>query len=523
MENNEKINVNNSEINNKENNPKQNNSKTIILIVITMILILAIGIGGGFLLANKENNANNTNTTEIKTNKQEQTKTSKKIDESKPWVYDANYGENKTNKVVENDNNSNKDLKVPYINIDSEDAQKANEEIKNIYEEMYSKYGDKTSYGAKIIYLSDYKFYENGNILSVVLRTGDAVINGGAGTSKTYIYNFNLETLKNATLKEMAVLCGFNSESDVENKVKQWEKKQEELAKANPDKVAAQMMGVVDGQYFVDNDKKLNFICISLAAGNYYTPWVVEPNKEIEDFYEFDDNSNSTVVDNTNNKQENTTKTSKLKYENYPFYFYAPESWNCKIKKVDNSQYKVHSDDEYYEITGIVNGKEEIAFSIMITSDRSYDNSSWVNIGDCDNGKYIYKMQRFICRDNDGINHNSNDYKFENEVSEAMKTLTVKYKVVNEFGSANETKILEGICFKRGQPGTSARADIYYIKDGNLCKTSLTDGFKTSILASNTRYIDLSEDGKIHAYPEGSSFMNNIAQDDENVVYENIN
>lgn len=512
MENSKETNSNNAELNNNENKPKKNNSKTIIIIIMALILVLAIGIGGGFLLANKDNN-NNVNTTETQDNKQEQSKASKKIDESKPWVYDAEYGKDKAVKKVESFS-SDKDLIVPYININSEDANKANDEIKNIYEETYSKYGSAPSY--TIIYSSNYEFYENDNILSIVLRVGNAVINGGAGTSKTYIYNFNLDTLKTATLKEMAILCGFNSESDVQNKVKEWEKRQNDLAKANLDKVAAQMTGIVDGQYFIDKDKKLNFIYMYSAAGNYYTPAIVEPNKEIEDFYDFD---------NADNQEENTgiTNISKIKYEQAPFYFYAPENWKCKIQKITNSQYKGNSDDEYYEITGYVNGKEEIAFSIIITSDKSYDNSSWVNIGECDNGKYIYEMQRFICRDNDGINHNSNDYKFENEVSEAMKTLTVKYKIVNEFGSGNETKILEGRCFNRGQPGTSARSDIYYIKDGNLCRTSLTDGFETSILASDTRYIYLSEDGKIHAYPEGSSFVNNIAQDDENVVYENIN
>ena len=293
MENNEEINSNNVELNNNENKPKKNNNgKIVILIIIVMILVLAVGIGVGLLISNKRNNNSNNsvNATETQENKQEQTKSSKKIDESKPWVYDAEYGKDKAVKKVESFS-SDKDLTVPYININSEDANKANDEIKNIYEETYSKYGSAPSY--TIIYSSNYEFYENDNILSIVLRVGNAVINGGAGTSKTYIYNFNLDTLKTATLKEMAILCGFNSESDVQNKVKEWEKRQNDLAKANPDKVAAQMTGIVDGQYFIDKDKKLNFIYMSLAAGNYYTPAVVEPNKEIEDFYDFDNDDNS--------------------------------------------------------------------------------------------------------------------------------------------------------------------------------------------------------------------------------------
>lgn len=270
---------------NAEIKPK-NKKLTIVLVSVIIVLLIAIGVCVGLWFAG--------DTTKIINNKEEVVKeeenTSKKLDETKPWVYDADYGKDKAVKKVESFS-SDKDLTVPYININSEDANKANDEIKNIYEETYSKYGSAPSY--TIIYSSNYEFYENDNILSIVLRVGDTVINGGAGTSKTYIYNFNLDTLKKATLKEMAILCGFNSELDVQNKVKEWEKRQNDLEKANPDKVAAQMTGVVDGQYFIDKDKKLKFIYMSLAAGNYYTPAVVEPNKEIEDFYDFDNDDNS--------------------------------------------------------------------------------------------------------------------------------------------------------------------------------------------------------------------------------------
>lgn len=270
---------------NAEVKPK-NKKLTIVLVSVIIVLLIAIGVCVGLWFAG--------DTTKIINNKEEVVKeeenTSKKLDETKPWVYDADYGKDKAVKKVESFS-SDKDLTVPYININSEDANKANDEIKNIYEETYSKYGSAPSY--TIIYSSNYEFYENDNILSIVLRVGDTVINGGAGTSKTYIYNFNLDTLKKATLKEMAILCGFNSELDVQNKVKEWEKRQNDLEKANPDKVAAQMTGVVDGQYFIDKDKKLKFIYMSLAAGNYYTPAVVEPNKEIEDFYDFDNDDNS--------------------------------------------------------------------------------------------------------------------------------------------------------------------------------------------------------------------------------------
>jgi len=74
-------------------------------------------------------------------------KTSKKIDESKDWVYDADYL--KENKKIYQDSakteeyavNSNKDLIVPYININLEYAKTVNENIKALYDDYYSKYG----------------------------------------------------------------------------------------------------------------------------------------------------------------------------------------------------------------------------------------------------------------------------------------------------------------------------------------------------------------------------------------------
>ena len=304
--------VNNENIAQGNEKAKSKKRKAIALIVIVVILALAVGIGVGIFVSGKGKTDSSQNT-------QQENKTSKKIDESKPWVYDAEYGKDKKNKVVENFYNSNEELIVPYININSEDAEKANSEIKKLYEEIYSSFGSKNSYNAEIIYKAEYKYYENDNIISVVLRVGDAVANGGAGTSKLYVYNFNLDTLKTATLSEMAKLCGFNSESDVTNKVKQWEKRQESLANANKDKVAAQMTGIVDGLYYIDANKKLNFVYISLAAGTYYTPEVIEVNKEIKDFYEFDDTNVST------NNNDITIK------EDF-FSLVLPSSWAGKYK-----------------------------------------------------------------------------------------------------------------------------------------------------------------------------------------------
>ena len=277
--------------------------KFLVFIIVILLIVISGGIGWYFGKEGKLFNNNNNNTIE-------ETKISKKIDESKPWVYDAEYGKDKAIKTIEPWNNevnpnSKDDLVVPYININSTAAEKANKNIKELYEKMYEEYASNAGDSGKRGCSLNYKFYENENILSVIIDASYFVVPGGAGNCPIYVYNFNLDTLETATLKEMAVLCGFNSESDVINKINAWEQRQNDLAKANLDKVAAQMTGVIDGQYFIDKNKKLNFIYESLAAGDYYTPEVVEPNKDIPDYYDFED-------DKTNTQQNSTTSENVL-------------------------------------------------------------------------------------------------------------------------------------------------------------------------------------------------------------------
>ena len=317
------MNVDNTETNGygmeKGGNKQQKNSKNkmIVLIIIVLILVLVVGVFVG-LLASKKGDTTIINKSEEKSNVEakEEEKTSKKIDESKDWVYDAEYVKDKENKVVDGYYNSNKELVVPYININSKDAEEANKQIEAIFEEIYSKYGEKNSYGAKILYQSKYEWYENDNILSVVVNVMDSVVNGGAGTSKLYIYNFNLDTLNNSTLDEMSKICGFKSSKDVTSKIAQWEDRQRNYEKNNPDMIAAQLEKVVNNQYFIDADGNLNFVYIVLAAGRYYTPCVVVPNKEIADFYEISENNNTKIEEKDSKEKTEENNDQKNQANN---------------------------------------------------------------------------------------------------------------------------------------------------------------------------------------------------------------
>lgn len=249
-----------------------------------------------------------------------------------------------------------------------------------------------------------------------------------------------------------------------------------------------------------------------------------DTNKTVENQATEKNENNATKTEDNNNTVTNTVvNNEKVKIENDNFYFTVPASWNCTIEKVDNSSYKVNSDDEYYEIYGNLNGEKKIAFSIMISNDTSYNESDWMNIGHVTDGRNIYAMRRFICRDNDGNNYTAADYKFEEESDEAREGLKVKYIVKNEFGEADTTKVLEGQYFIRGEAGSSARSYVYYIKDGNLLRTSLTDDFKTEVLANKAEnaYTTIPSDQKIHVILGGTR-SNLIQNNDEYVVFEEV-
>lgn len=216
--------VNNVEQNVGENKPqKSGKGKTIALMIIVLVLVLAVGIGGGYLLSTKGNE----NKTEQSVENKVENNTSKKIDESKDWVYDADYLGNRENKkltmgYVGKSYTAKDNLVVPYININSDAAQKANEEIKALYEEYYKSFGTELvlsdgSIDKQVVNYTEleYKVFEIGNIVSIAIykTTGAYDFSTGIVT-----YNFNLDTLDLMTLEDAAKFCGFSSKEDLIDK-----------------------------------------------------------------------------------------------------------------------------------------------------------------------------------------------------------------------------------------------------------------------------------------------------------------
>ena len=140
-----------------------------------------------------------------------------RIDSSKDWVYDAPYeknvvaesytpdiGEKKTTTYA-------KDIVVPYININSADANVANSEIKSMFDEIISTY-NKQTYHIRC----GYEKHVNDSCLSVYAASRMGVTD--IGGLETYTFNIDLKTGKKMSYSDVYKSIGFD-DNKIEAKV----------------------------------------------------------------------------------------------------------------------------------------------------------------------------------------------------------------------------------------------------------------------------------------------------------------
>ena len=190
---------------------KTKTSKIVVSIIISTILIIST-VSIVFINLNIKS-ANNPET--------KQDKVQKKINATKEWVYDADYGFE--NKVLKDPwgtatFNSKDMLIVPYININSDYANAVNQEIKELYKKEYDDFAK--SSGSNLIWINiKYEYFYNDDILSVMIWKKKGLMN--AGVSNTFItYNFNLNTLNKATLEDCYKAIGYNSKEQLDLSIK---------------------------------------------------------------------------------------------------------------------------------------------------------------------------------------------------------------------------------------------------------------------------------------------------------------
>ena len=167
--------------------PKKKDRGLIVFLIIVILLLLGIlgYIAYDKFIAPKTDN---------KESKEEKKEDTIKIDEDKDYVYDAEYdaGSAPEEYTVGIYTYYLKDIVVPYINIDSEAARKTNESIKEIYNELLSAYNDGANGGMGYVKYSEYEYFVNDDVLSIVYKTGT----GATDIVYPYYhtYNFSLKT-----------------------------------------------------------------------------------------------------------------------------------------------------------------------------------------------------------------------------------------------------------------------------------------------------------------------------------------
>ena len=215
-----------------------------------------------------------------------------KIDSSKDYVYDASYDfDFLKDSYYANGRLINKsDIVVPYINIDSDAAKAANEEIAKLYNDLGETYNDATE--KEIFYrVSKYDYYKVDNILSVVVT----VTAGGTDVpiEYYYIYNFSLKDGSLMSYSDVFTAAGldFNNISSrvqsaitatMQDRLKNLKDHTKDTGDGayypegtnfdtyNNESYKNYVVSVNNGtiKYFIDSNKKLNIIVtLSIPSG----------------------------------------------------------------------------------------------------------------------------------------------------------------------------------------------------------------------------------------------------------------
>lgn len=241
-----------------------------------------------------------------------------------------------------------------------------------------------------------------------------------------------------------------------------------------------------------------------------------EKNTEKTNTTENNGNNETTKETKNNNSSSNTntqTSTETIWYTSDAFKIKLPKSWENKYKVDigdlgeddggDSYNFRTVSDDEYLFSIEVRNTEFKADFM---------PHEFLGSFTEGNNVKYVYMIYRTDAPAN-AEPHTSMMKDFEAYKDDVY--------VKQTFGN----KTFYAKDFLQIEKGSMYRYYRYYIDEQDrLCILNYEKDVTIEIIASDVDKLTYDEnENVIHAYPRGKSFVNNIARDVEEIVFENIN
>ena len=195
-----------------------------------------------------------------------------KIDADKDYIY-TNY-----EKTEVNSGNYEIDVKIPVININSEEIKSYNEDIKQVFQDKAESILNGGSNRA--VYSVDYEAFLNNNILSVVIRS---TLKEGSNPQRVIIqtYCYNIKEMKKVEFSDIMTLKNLDTNTVQEKIRKQIQGKQEEAKALQQLGYSVYIRDLRSDRYDVEN------------ISNFF----IDENNNIYVIYAYGNSSNTDVTD----------------------------------------------------------------------------------------------------------------------------------------------------------------------------------------------------------------------------------
>lgn len=269
---------------------EKKNNNTILYVIIAILSVFIIVLSIYTICITLQNNKQVT----TPNNGSNENNVISKLDNTKDWVYDAEYKKNVNADSYSTDYNTYyaKDIVVPFININSSYATISNDEIKNVFHDAIKAYNKGISDKMTYVDKCNYNKYINNDVLSVLLTFGIGATD--IVHPNYYIYNIDLKTGEKLSYKDIYSAAGFDS-SNINAKVEKaiTDVMKEELNDFeypsdyldgtnfntyNDESITNYYKSIINGnlKYFLSNDKELNIIVrLSVPAGMGYSDKII--------------------------------------------------------------------------------------------------------------------------------------------------------------------------------------------------------------------------------------------------------